>query len=78
MRKASAKWREHGLEMDFTELGFQGERNDVAAHLPDLGWRTVGTPMRQLLADHDLAPVPQNSDGVSVADTVYYTSVLDK
>jgi methyltransferase (TIGR00027 family) len=78
MRKASAKWREHGLEMDFTELGFQGERNDVAAHLPDLGWRTVGTPMRQLLADHKLAPVPQNSDGVSVADTVYYSSVLDK
>ena len=78
MRRASAKWREHGLEMDFTELGFQGERNDVAAHLPDLGWRTVGTPMRQLLADHHLPTVPQNSAGVSVADTVYYTSVLDK
>ena len=78
MRKASAKWREHGLELDFTELGFQGERNDVAAHLQDLGWRTVGTPMRQLLADHHLATVPQNSDGVSVVDTVYYSSVLDK
>ncbi len=78
MRKASAKWREHGLELDFTELGFQGERNDVGAHLQDLRWRTVGTPMRQLLADHHLATVPQNSDGVSVADTVYYTSVLDK
>ena len=78
MRKASAKWREHGLELDFTELGFQGERNDVAAHLQDLGWRTVGTPMRQLLADHHLATVQQNSDGVSVADTVYYSSVLDK
>jgi methyltransferase (TIGR00027 family) len=78
MRKASAKWREHGLEMDFTELGFQGERNDVGAHLQDLGWQTTGTPMRQLLADHHLATVPQNSDGVSVADTVYYSSVLDK
>jgi methyltransferase (TIGR00027 family) len=78
MRKASAKWREHGLEMDFSELGFQGERNDVGAHLQDLEWQTVGTPMRQLLADHHLATVPQNSDGVSVADTVYYSSVLDK
>ena len=78
MRKASAKWRQHGLEMDFTELGFQGERNDVGAHLPDLGWQTVGTPMRQLLADHKLAPVPRNPDGVSVADTVYYSSVLKK
>ena len=78
MRKASAKWLEHGLELDFTELGFQGERNDVAAHLPDLGWRTVGTSMRQLLADHHLVTIPQNSDGVSIADTVYYSSVLDK
>ena len=78
MRKASAKWREHGLELDFTELGFQGERNDVAAQLPDLGWRTVGTSMRQLLADHHLVAIPQNSAGVSVADTVYYSSVLDK
>src|SRR3979490_2399181 len=33
MRKASDKWREHGLEMDFTDLGFEGERNDVASHL---------------------------------------------
>ena len=78
MRKASAKWRKHGLELDFTELGFQGERNDVADHLQDLGWRTAGTPMRQLLADHHLAAIPQNSDGVSIADTVYYSSVLDK
>ena len=78
MRKASAKWRKHGLELDFTELGFQGERNDVADHLQDLGWRTVGTPMRQLLADHHLVTIPQNSDGVSIADTVYYSSVLDK
>ena len=43
MRKASAKWREHGLEMDFTDLGFEGERNDVASHLENLGWRSVAT-----------------------------------
>jgi methyltransferase (TIGR00027 family) len=78
MRRASAKWREHGLELNFTDLGFEGERNDVAAHLQDLGWRTVGTPMRQLLADHNLVTIPQNSAGVSVADTTYYSSVLDK
>jgi methyltransferase (TIGR00027 family) len=78
MRRASTKWREHGLELNFTDLGFEGERNDVAAHLQDLGWRTVGTPMRQLLADHNLVTIPQNSAGVSVADTTYYSSVLDK
>jgi methyltransferase (TIGR00027 family) len=76
MRAASAKWREHGLELDFTDLGFEGDRNDVESHLQQLGWRSVGTPMRQLLADSGLASIPQKDDSVSVADTVYYSSVL--
>jgi methyltransferase (TIGR00027 family) len=76
MRKASAKWREHGLELDFTDLGFEGERNDVASHLDDLGWTSVATQMRQLLADNGLAAIPHNDDSMSVADTIYYSSVL--
>lgn len=78
MRKASAKWREHGLELDFTELGFEGERNDVASHLENLGWRSVGTPMRQLLADNGLPAIAHNDGSVSVADTVYYSALLDQ
>jgi len=34
--------------------------------------------MSQLLADNGLAAIPQNNDSVSVADTIYYTSVLSK
>ena len=78
MRRASAKWREHGLELEFADLGFEGERNDVAAYLENLGWRSVGTPMSQLLADNGLAAIPQNNDSVSVADTIYYACVLSK
>jgi len=76
MRGASAKWREHGLELDFADLGFEGERNDVTAHLQSLGWRTVATPMRRLLADNGLAAIPQNPESVSMADNVYHTGVL--
>jgi methyltransferase (TIGR00027 family) len=78
MRRASAKWHEHGLELDFADLGFEGERNDVASYLRNLGWRTVGVQMSQLLADNGLAAIPQNNDSVSVADNIYYTSVLSK
>ena len=67
---------EHGLELDFADLGFEGERNDVDAYLQNLGWQTVGTPMTQLFADNGIAAIPQNNDSVSIADTVYYTSVL--
>ncbi len=76
MRRSTAKWREHGLELDWEELGFEGERNDVATYLDGLGWRSVGTPMSQLLADNNLEAVPQTHDSVSMADTIYYASVL--
>jgi len=78
MRRSTAKWREHGFELDWEELGFEGERKDIAAYMDDLGWRSVGTPMSQLLADHRLEAFPQTHDSVSMADTIYYTSVLSK
>jgi methyltransferase (TIGR00027 family) len=74
MRKATEKWRAHGLELEFADLGYEGERNDVAAYLDKLGWRSVGTPMSQLLTDNGLAAIPQSNDSVSMADTIYYTS----
>src|SRR5882757_6010259 len=43
MRRSTAKWREHGLELDWEDLGFEGERKDVADYLQNLGWRSVGT-----------------------------------
>jgi methyltransferase (TIGR00027 family) len=76
MRKATAKWREHGFELEFADLGYQGERNDVAAYLDQLGWRSSGIRMSQLLADNGLTAIPQTNDSVSMADTVYYSSVL--
>lgn len=74
MRKATEKWREHGFDLEFADLGYEGERNDVADYLDRLGWRSVATPMSQLLADNGLAAIPQNNDSVSMADTIYYTS----
>jgi methyltransferase (TIGR00027 family) len=76
MQKAAAKWREHGFELDFGELGYQGERSDVAVYLDNLGWRSEGVRMTQLLADSGLDAIPQTNDSVSVADTIYYSSEL--
>jgi methyltransferase (TIGR00027 family) len=73
MREATEKWRAAGFDLEFSELGYEGDRNDVAEYMDGLGWRSIGRPMSELLADHGLPPVPQG-DSVSVADTVYYTS----
>jgi hypothetical protein len=34
--------------------------------------------MSQLLADNGLAAIPDNNDSVSMADTIYYSSILSK
>ena len=73
MREATEKWRAAGFDLEFSELGYEGERNDVAEYLDGLGWRSLGQPMSQLLAEHGLPAMP-SSDSVSMADTVYYTS----
>lgn len=78
MRRATAKWREHGFDLEFGDLGYQGERNDVGVYLDNLGWDSVGVPMSRLLADFGLEAIPQTNDSVSVADTTYYSSVLAK
>ena len=75
MRKATEKWRAHGFDLEFTELGYEGDRNDVAVYLDTLGWQSTGKPMSQLLADDGLPAMPQGNDSVSMADTIYYTSI---
>ncbi|OBK66755.1 SAM-dependent methyltransferase, partial [Mycobacterium sp. 1165178.9] len=78
MSRATAKWREHGFDLEFGELSYQGERNDVAVYLDNLGWRSDDIRMSELLADSGLDAIPQTNDSVSVADTIYYSSVLSK
>ncbi|OSC23209.1 SAM-dependent methyltransferase [Mycobacterium vulneris] len=78
IQRATAKWREHGFDLEFGELGYQGERNDVAAYLDNLGWQSDGIRMTELLAESGLGAIPQTNDSVSMADTIYYSSVLSK
>jgi methyltransferase (TIGR00027 family) len=74
MQQATEQWRAHGFDLNFEELGYQGDRADVAEYMDGLGWRSSGRPMSALLAEHGLPPFPQASDSVSMADTIYYTS----
>ncbi|MDT7757485.1 MAG: hypothetical protein QOH27_3383 [Mycobacterium sp.] len=77
MRESTAKWREHGFELDFSELGFHGERNDVGEYLDARGWTSVGTPMGDLLVSNGFPTLPPSDDDQMTMDAVvYYTSLL--
>ena len=76
MRAFAQRWRDHGLDIDVSDLWYHDDRNDVANYLDAKGWASVGTTMKQLLAANDLPPAPVTEDGISVAENLYYTSIL--
>jgi methyltransferase (TIGR00027 family) len=72
---ATQRWREHGLDVELEDLGFPGDRNDVATYLGDRGWRVVRTPLNQLLADNGL-PLQSSDPEATFSRNYYCTAVL--
>lgn len=75
MREATEKWRAFGFDLDFSELTFSGERNDVAEYLDERGWRTEGIAMSALLAEKGYPAMPQVDGEASMAEVLYTTSI---
>ena len=77
MRESTAKWRELGFDLDFSELTFNGERHDVGEYLDARGWTSTGTPMADLLAKNDLPAIPETDDEQPTMNGVtYFTSIF--
>jgi methyltransferase (TIGR00027 family) len=77
LNAATQKWREHGLDVELEDLGYPGERNDVATYLEDRGWHPVRTRLNQLLADNGL-PLQPGGDEAPFAKNYYCAAVLHK
>ncbi|QUR66606.1 class I SAM-dependent methyltransferase [Mycobacterium spongiae] len=77
MENANKKWYEHGLDVELDDLGYPGERSDVAAYLEANGWYTQSTPLEQLLAHNGLpTPSPGSAAASAFAEAYYCTAVL--
>jgi methyltransferase (TIGR00027 family) len=77
MRTITQRWRDHGFDLEMSDLGYPGDRNDVAQYLNTRGWESVGTPIAQLLAANGLPPLPRHDgEEVTFAQACYYTSIL--
>jgi methyltransferase (TIGR00027 family) len=78
MQNVIQRWRDHGFDVELGDLGYEGERRDVATYLDSRGWHSVRRPLRQLLAANGLTAIPQTGDQASFADSYYCTSILHK
>jgi methyltransferase (TIGR00027 family) len=72
MQAVSDQWREHGFDMDFSELVYLGDRADVTDYMEGHGWKTTALTARELMIKHGLA-VPEDGD-VAFAEIIYSTS----
>ncbi len=75
LHAATQKWQDNGLDVELQDLGYPGERNDVATYLEDRGWRPVRTELNELLADNGL-PLQSSEPDAPFGKNYYCTAVL--
>ncbi|MGE2726891.1 class I SAM-dependent methyltransferase [Mycolicibacterium pulveris] len=75
MREASQRWREHGFDLDFTELIYLGDRNEAAAYLEERGWRLTRRSVRDLLVANGLPPM-DDEDAADFGELQYVSGTL--
>ncbi|HEV7421319.1 MAG TPA: class I SAM-dependent methyltransferase [Mycobacterium sp.] len=75
MRSRAGHWREHGFDLDLTELVYFDDRNEAAVYLADRGWQMSGSSIRELFDAHGLAPF-DDEDMAGFADHRYVSGTL--
>lgn len=71
MQASTDTWRSHGFDLDFSELVFLGDRNDVVDYLRERGWTVEATPTNDLLVRYGLQPLDSDE---GFADVVYVSA----
>jgi methyltransferase (TIGR00027 family) len=56
MRTAAQRWRDHGFDLDISELVYLGDRNEAESYLADHGWQITGSSINELFAANGLPP----------------------
>jgi len=73
MKAISDRWRQHGFDLDMTELVYFGDRNEAAEYLKSHGWETTGRSMQDLFAEYGLDFIEADQP---FGDVVYVNGIL--
>jgi methyltransferase (TIGR00027 family) len=77
MQAASARWRDHGFDLDFADLVYLGDRNEAAAYLGDHGWQLSRRAVKELFAANGLPPLPDDEEAGNFGELQYVSGVLE-
>ena len=74
MQAVSARWRDHGFDLDFAELIYLGDRNEAASYLGDHGWQLSRNSVKELFATNGLPPLDEDNEDVGNFGELQYVS----
>jgi methyltransferase (TIGR00027 family) len=75
-RAVADRWREHGLDLDLTDLTYPGEHTDTAAHLEAYGWDTATAVLADLFATAGLPPMEDYGQANASASVRFVRATL--
>ena len=70
MREVTEQWREHGFDIEMTDLWYAGDRNDVVEYLSTHGWVTAASTVAELAANYGLSLPPRPAGSVEKEETL--------
>lgn len=56
MESTADRWRSHGFDLDFANLVYMEDRNEVATYLAERGWQVDGSGINELMTANGFAP----------------------
>ena len=74
-REVSERWRRLGLNLNWADLIYAGERNDVVAYLAGRGWQPTVRSTPELYADNGFE-FPDQPSMVAFGDIRYVSATL--
>jgi methyltransferase (TIGR00027 family) len=74
-RQMSERWRRLGLDLNWADLVYDGERHDVVQYLTERGWQTTVRSTPELYADNGFE-FPEGPTMVAFGDIRYVSAAL--
>ena len=74
-RDISERWRRLGLNLNWSDLVYDGERNDVVSYLSDRGWQVTARSTPELYAENGFQ-FPDQPSMVAFGDIRYVSAAL--
>ncbi|MGB8406275.1 MAG: class I SAM-dependent methyltransferase [Mycobacterium sp.] len=70
----SDRWRENGLDLNLSDLWYQGERNSVVDYLDSHGWQSTSRPRPEIFAEYGRT-FPDTEDNLALRNSLAVTAI---